>query len=165
MSEARETRGAGGVLEPGELAEPSAPGDTSEPASAPGDDLLVCAADAVLEGGRGVRFAVSAFGDAATGFVVRHKGQVYGYLNRCAHVPIELDWAEGAFFESSGTYLMCATHGALYAPESGQCAGGPCKSGRLRPIALREENNHIYWRPDAVIGPPSISIKPTHDDL
>lgn len=177
MSEAREVRGAGGEGEPGKPAEPAvagdpgaptaptAPGENSTPASAPGDDLLVCAADAVLEGGRGVRFAVSAFGEAATGFVVRYNGKVYGYLNRCAHVPIELDWAEGEFFESSGTYLMCATHGAIYVPESGQCAGGPCKGGRLRPIALREENNHIYWRPDAVIRAPFIPIQLTHDDL
>ena len=129
-----------------------------------GAAVLVCDAGAVLEGGRGVRFAVSAFGDAATGFVVRHKGKVYGYLNRCAHVPIELDWAEGAFFESSGTYLMCATHGAIYVPESGQCAGGPCKGGRLRPIALREENDKIYWQPDQFIRPP-IFLQPTHDDL
>jgi nitrite reductase/ring-hydroxylating ferredoxin subunit len=127
--------------------------------------LPICEADAVLEGGRGVRFAVSAFGDDATGFVVRYGGQVYGYLNRCAHVPIELDWAEGEFFESSGLYLMCSTHGAVYLPDSGECAGGPCKGGRLRPIALREEQGMIYWQPDEFIKPPHIPIKPIHDNL
>ena len=81
----------------------------------------------VLEGGKGVRFPVSAFGDPATGFVVRYDGKPYAYLNRCAHVPIELDWFEGDFFESSKTYLMCSTHGAIYVPSSGYCAGGPCK--------------------------------------
>ena len=128
-------------------------------------ELLICDADALVEGGRGVRFAVTAFGDAATGFVVRYDGKVFGYLNRCAHVPIELDWAEGEFFESSGLYLMCSTHGAIYVPESGLCAGGPCKGGRLRPIAVREENDKIYWQPDEFIRPPHISIKPQHDDL
>lgn len=127
--------------------------------------VLVCDSDAVLEGGRGVRFAVTAFGDGATGFVVRYHGKVYGYLNRCAHVPIELDWAEGEFFESSGLYLMCSTHGAIYLPDSGQCAGGPCKGGRLRPIALREEQGRIYWQPDEYIRPPHISIKPIKHDL
>jgi nitrite reductase/ring-hydroxylating ferredoxin subunit len=127
--------------------------------------LYICDADALVEGGRGVRFAVSAFGDAATGFVVRYDGKVYGYLNRCAHVPIELDWAEGEFFESSGLYLMCSTHGAIYVPESGHCAGGPCKGGRLRPIAVREENDKIYWQPDEFIRAPHIPIKPLHHDL
>src|SRR5665647_1598433 len=118
--------------------------------------LVICDAGALLEGGRGVRFAVTAFGDAASGFVVRHEGKVYGYLNRCAHVPIELDWAEGEFFESSGLYLMCSTHGAIYVPDSGQCAGGPCKGGRLRPIAVREEHGKIYWQPDEFIRPAHI---------
>jgi nitrite reductase/ring-hydroxylating ferredoxin subunit len=122
--------------------------------SDPVAELYVCDADAVLEGGKGVRFPVSAFGDPATGFVVRYDGVVRGYLNRCAHVPIELDWSEGDFFESSGLFLMCSTHGAIYVPETGFCAGGPCKGGRLRPIAVRELENKIYWQPDEFIKPP-----------
>jgi nitrite reductase/ring-hydroxylating ferredoxin subunit len=58
--------------------------------------IFICAADAVADGGKGVRFPS---GPAAKPprFVVRHGGKAYGYLNRCAHVPIELDWAEGEF--------------------------------------------------------------------
>ena len=117
-------------------------------------EVLICASDAVDEGGRGVRFPVVMFGNAASGFVVRYGGQVYGYLNRCAHVPIELDWVEGEFFESSGLYLMCATHGAVYLPDSGLCAGGPCKGGKLRPISVREADGNIYWRPDEQVHAP-----------
>ena len=117
--------------------------------------LLICASDEVQEGGRGVRFPVSAFGDRATGFVVRYSGKAYAYLNRCAHVPIELDWAPGEFFESSGLYLMCATHGAIYVPDSGYCAGGPCKGARLRTIAVHEEGGSVYWTPDEFIKPPT----------
>ena len=116
-------------------------------------ELLICAAEAVAEGGKGMRFPVTAGGHDATGFVVRYGGKAYAYLNRCAHVPIELDWAEGQFFESSGLYLMCATHGAIYVPESGLCAGGPCRGGRLRPIPVAERDGQLYWRPDDYIGP------------
>lgn len=116
--------------------------------------ILICRSDDVAEGGLGVRFPVLAFGDKATGFVVRYGGKAYAYLNRCAHVPIELDWAQGEFFESSGLYIMCATHGAIYVPDSGYCAGGPCKGGKLRPIAVREEDQEIYWTPDEFIQPP-----------
>jgi nitrite reductase/ring-hydroxylating ferredoxin subunit len=122
--------------------------------AAAAEDVLVCASELVAEGGKGVRFPVIAFGDAATGFVVRYDGKPYAYLNRCAHVPIELDWFEGEFFESSGLYLMCSTHGAIYVPDSGYCAGGPCKGGKLRPIAVHEADNKIYWRPDEHIRPP-----------
>lgn len=110
--------------------------------------LFVCDADALVDGGRGVRFALLAFGQPALGFVVRHAGRVHGYLNRCAHVPIELDWKEGEFFESGGEYLMCATHGALYEPGTGNCVGGPCRGARLHPISVHEAAGKIYWLPD-----------------
>jgi nitrite reductase/ring-hydroxylating ferredoxin subunit len=118
------------------------------------NDVYICGADALVDGGIGVRFPVLAYGDEATGFVVRHGGKVYGYLNRCAHVPVELDWFKGEFFESGKLYLMCATHGAIYVPETGVCAGGPCRGGKLRPIAVRESETGVYWQPDQDFQPP-----------
>jgi nitrite reductase/ring-hydroxylating ferredoxin subunit len=117
-------------------------------------DVYICGSDALVDAGNGVRFPVLAFGEEATGFVVRYGGKVYGYLNRCAHVPVELDWFKGEFFESSKLYLMCSTHGAIYAPESGVCTGGPCRGGRLRPIAVHESAGSVYWRPDQHFQPP-----------
>ncbi len=119
--------------------------------------IPVCAADVLLDQGKGLRFPLSAGGHVGTGFVVRFKGKVFAYLNRCAHVPIELDWAEGEFFESSGLYLMCSTHGAIYAPESGRCEGGPCRGGKLRQIAVTEVDNQVFWRPDDYVTAP---VKP-----
>ena len=119
------------------------------------DEILVCATADVEDGGKGVRFAVNTDGTAGTGFVVRYDGAPYAYLNRCSHMPIELDWAEGEFFESGGAYLMCATHGAIYAPETGVCAGGPCRGGRLRPIAVVERDQQIFWQPDDYVRSPS----------
>ena len=112
------------------------------------EEILICTADAVQEAAAGVRFAVRAGGEAAVGFVVRFQGQAFAYLNRCAHVPIELDWEKGQFFESGKRYIMCATHGAIYQPDSGQCVGGPCRGARLRSIAVLEKDGQIFWRPD-----------------
>ena len=117
-------------------------------------DIYICDAGALEEGGKGVRFPLTAGAEDTTGFVVRYGGQVYGYLNRCAHVPIELDWAEGEFFESSGLYLMCSTHGAIYEPETGRCAGGPCRGGRRRPLSVVERGGQLYWPPDHFSWPP-----------
>ena len=119
------------------------------------DDVLIsiCASDELVEGGKGMRFPVTAGGYDTTGFVVRYNGIARAYLNRCAHVPIELDWVEGEFFESSGLYLMCSTHGAIYNPESGHCSGGPCRGGRLRPITVREHEHRIFWVPDEFVRP------------
>jgi nitrite reductase/ring-hydroxylating ferredoxin subunit len=109
-------------------------------------------ASSIEERGRGLRFQVAErygkSGAVMSGFVVRFEGQLRAYLNQCAHVPTELDWVEGEFFEGSGLYLMCATHGAIYLPENGRCAGGPCRGGRLRPITIKEEGGVVYWQPD-----------------
>lgn len=117
--------------------------------------IRICESTDLQEGGMGIRFPVTAFGEDRTGFAIRYNGVAYAYLNRCAHVPIELDWSEGQFFESSGLYLMCSTHGAIYAPESGRCMGGPCRGGRLRPIMVVEKDNQVFWQPDEYIRPVS----------
>ena len=52
---------------------------------------LICAAAELQERGRGVRFTVERYGRQEPAFVVRYDGQVRAYLNRCAHVPMELD--------------------------------------------------------------------------
>lgn len=131
--------------------------DDALPVSSP---VVVCAGDALADGGCGVRFEVSVNGHATPAFVIRFGGQVYGYLNQCAHVPMELDWAEGQFFESSGLYLMCATHGATYEPDTGRCVGGPCRGGALHALRVEERAadgdagaTTVLWWPDEVARP------------
>jgi nitrite reductase/ring-hydroxylating ferredoxin subunit len=127
------------------------------------DGWILIGPDAdIVERGHGTRFPVrerfSRSDHQLTGFVVRFEGELYAYLNRCAHVATELDWAPGEFFESSGLYLMCATHGAIYEPENGRCTGGPCRGGRLRPIRIKLHQGSVYWLPDDVLIAPSPSI-------
>ena len=117
------------------------------------NSIFICDSSQIEEGGRGVRFPLTAAGEDAVGFVVRFEQEVRGYLNRCAHVPMEFDWNQGEFFESSGLYLMCATHGALYEPDTGKCAGGPCRGGSLKKIKVIEKEQKIFWQPDDVFRP------------
>lgn len=105
---------------------------------------LICAADALTEGGNGIRFQVERRGEALPAFVVRYDGKVHAYLNQCAHVSIELDWAEGQFFDFSGLYLICSTHGATYVPDTGFCVRGPCKGLSLSKLAVTEEDGTVY---------------------
>jgi nitrite reductase/ring-hydroxylating ferredoxin subunit len=110
---------------------------------------------AVVDGGPGLRFDVSVAARPVTGFVVRHGGKVVGYLNQCAHVAMELDWQPGVFFDTDGEVLVCATHGAVYDPASGRCAGGPCAGrGGLRRLQVLERDGSIYWQPDDVVQAP-----------
>jgi nitrite reductase/ring-hydroxylating ferredoxin subunit len=109
-----------------------------------GSGGLICASAALGERGKGVRFAVLRFGQPQAAFAVRYDGIVRAYLNRCAHVPIELDWNPGDFFDLSGLYLVCSTHGAGYAPDSGRCRTGPCAGRSLIPLRVEERDGAIY---------------------
>lgn len=105
--------------------------------------LAVCRSAALHERGLGVRFEVPG-SPAEPGFAVRFEGRPRAYLNRCGHVPVELDWQEGRFFDDSGLYLVCATHGALYRPADGSCAGGPCRGRGLVPLQACEHEGMVW---------------------
>ena len=124
--------------------------------------IRVGTSEALRDGGPGLRFEVEVAGRVETAFAVRHRGAIYGYLNRCANVAMELDWQVGMFFDSEGQWLTCATHGALYEPHTGRCAGGPCLGrGGLRRLTLVERDGAIYWQPDDVVRAVSGTAAPT----
>lgn len=106
---------------------------------------LICESGALVDSGRGVRFEVEYFGEAAPAFLIRKDGKVHGYINRCAHVAMELDWQEGVFFDADGRNLICSTHGALYEAASGRCLGGPCNRAPLVKLALLERDGMVYF--------------------
>ena len=113
--------------------------------------VVICASEALADGGKGVRFPLVTRQGPATGFAVRFEGRVHAYLNRCAHLATELDWQPGEFFDHAGLYLVCATHGALYEPETGRCEDGPCQGRALLSIDVLERDSVVYWLPDSLI--------------
>ena len=101
-------------------------------------------------GGKGLRFEVLAHkpsrgeGDAAIpAFVIKYESQFFAYLNRCGHIAVQLDYAPGEFFADDGNTLMCATHGAEYAPQTGACLGGPCYGVGLEPLEITVVDDDI----------------------
>jgi nitrite reductase/ring-hydroxylating ferredoxin subunit len=109
---------------------------------------LICHSSELEERGRGLRFEVAQGGERLPAFLVRYTGGVYAYLNRCAHIGVELDWLPGEFFDDSRLYLVCATHGATYQPNTGRCVHGPCKGARLKPIDVVERDGGVYLKQD-----------------
>ena len=107
-------------------------------------ERLICSSSALLEGATGVRFTFERGGAVIPAFAVRYRGSVRAYANRCTHMQVELDWQQGEFFDESGLYLICATHGALYAPESGRCRGGPCSGRGLEPVSVYERGGNVF---------------------
>jgi len=105
---------------------------------------LICSSDRLENGGKGFRFQVIRHGREESAFLIRFNGVVRGYMNRCGHVPAELDWVPGEFFDGDRKYLICSIHGALYSPESGRCVGGRCNGKGLEPIPVEERNEQVY---------------------
>lgn len=105
---------------------------------------LICASGELADGGDGLRFEIEHDGETVPAFAIRHAGRVHAYLNRCAHIAMELDWNPGKFLDTDGEYLICSTHGALYAPESGACRSGPCRGAGLTALRVFEADGRIY---------------------
>jgi nitrite reductase/ring-hydroxylating ferredoxin subunit len=89
----------------------------------------------------------------ARAFVLRIDGHVVAYINRCAHVPTELDWNPGEFLDAERMTIVCTVHGAQYSPASGHCLGGPCGRGRLMPVTVGESGGEVTWYPSRDIAP------------
>ncbi|ABE45561.1 Rieske (2Fe-2S) protein [Polaromonas sp. JS666] len=109
------------------------------------DELLpLCNASDLVEGGEAVPFDIDYAGLTCRAFAIRFEGLPHAYLNRCTHVAMELDWQPNQVFDDSGQWLLCASHGAAYRPDTGQCAGGPCQGGLIK-ITLSENDGVVYW--------------------
>jgi nitrite reductase/ring-hydroxylating ferredoxin subunit len=77
-------------------------------------------------------------------FALKYEGAIYAYRNSCPHLGIELNWREDEFFDRDETLLQCATHGALFLPDSGECIAGPCRGQHLQTLPVRIEKGAIY---------------------
>lgn len=108
------------------------------------DERLICASGALRDGGPGVRFRVNAVAGGEKGFAVRHRGKVHAYVNRCPHMGTELDWQPGEFFEETGLYLICSTHGAIFEPNDGFCVAGPCRGASLQALETAERDGQVF---------------------
>ena len=106
--------------------------------------IALCNGADLINSADAVPFDVVYCGQTCAAFAIRYAGQAYAYLNRCSHVPMEMDYQPNRFFDLTGHWLICATHGAMYSPQTGSCRGGPCRGGLVK-IALTETYGVVHW--------------------
>jgi nitrite reductase/ring-hydroxylating ferredoxin subunit len=106
--------------------------------------IALCASADLRDGGLAIPFDVVFGGQTCRAFAVRYQGGVHAYINRCSHVALELDWQPNKVFDASGQHLLCANHGAVFAPDTGACLGGPGR-GPLHKIDCTEDGGTVYW--------------------
>jgi nitrite reductase/ring-hydroxylating ferredoxin subunit len=122
-------------------------------AVAPAGALPLCASAELEESGTARVFDVLLWHRPARAFALRFEGRVVAYLNRCAHVPTEMDGKPGEFLDADRHFIVCSIHGAVYEPTTGHCIAGPCAGARLMAIAVVERAGQVYWYPSPDIRP------------
>jgi nitrite reductase/ring-hydroxylating ferredoxin subunit len=76
--------------------------------------------------------------------LVNYQGNLFAYMNRCPHIGVTLDWVDNQFFTVDSRYLMCANHGAVFEPPTGECVWGPCVGAALQSVPLVVEGESIF---------------------
>lgn len=113
----------------------------------------LCASEELAEKGNAFVFDVLHYNRPVRAFALRYEGRVVAYLNRCVHVPSEMDWQPGEFLDSERVFILCSMHGAMYEPLTGRCVDGPCGRGRLSMVEVEERDGQVYWYPSRDIRP------------
>jgi nitrite reductase/ring-hydroxylating ferredoxin subunit len=80
------------------------------------------------------------------GFLVRWQGQLHAYENVCPHAGHPLNFKPDGFFNIDESLLMCSSHGAVFAPDSGECVAGPCAGSCLQMLDCRAADGDVYVR-------------------
>jgi len=96
-----------------------------------------------LRPGQTKKFFLTIEGREEECFVVNHNGEHYAYVNRCCHVPMTMDWVDNQFMTDDKQFIQCATHGACYLPDTGECVAGPPFGAFLTRVPLAIEGDCI----------------------
>lgn len=100
-----------------------------------------------IEPGHTKKFILQVDGREEECFAVNHGGTLHAYVNRCCHVPMTMDWIDNRFLTEDKQFILCATHGACYLPDTGECVSGPPFGKFLTPVPLeiRGEDVVAAW--------------------
>jgi nitrite reductase/ring-hydroxylating ferredoxin subunit len=79
-------------------------------------------------------------------FLINYEGYLRAYLNRCRHIALSLDWVDNQFFSEDKRFIICANHGAIYEPKTGECVWGPCVGASLQNVPLEIDGEKIFAR-------------------
>jgi nitrite reductase/ring-hydroxylating ferredoxin subunit len=108
----------------------------------PAEARALCRMDEIVDG------TTKGFPPAPGGFsgliAYRTGDAVSVYVNSCPHIGTPLDWLPDQFMSRDGKYIICATHGAAFAPTTGECLLGPCKGDYLDTVKTEIRDGVIY---------------------
>jgi nitrite reductase/ring-hydroxylating ferredoxin subunit len=77
------------------------------------------------------------------GFLIRVGNEVHGYVNRCAHQSLPLNYLPDRFLTHDGSMILCTAHGAIFEKATGYCVSGPCAGRSLVRVAVRVVDDFV----------------------
>ena len=78
------------------------------------------------------------------GFVVRQGDAVFAYQNFCMHAGHPLNWSPNKFLTKDKAAIICASHGAMFEIETGDCIAGPASGRALRAVVAEVREGVVY---------------------
>lgn len=99
-----------------------------------------------LNEGATAKFSLHCAGREIEGFVVHLRGEYHAFVNQCRHVPMTMDWVDNQFLTADKCFIQCATHGALFEPDTGLCVDGPPAGKFLHRIPLEWRGDTLFAR-------------------
>ena len=76
--------------------------------------------------------------------IIRNCAGIFAYRNSCPHRGIRLEWQPDTFLDVEKQFIKCATNGALFTIEKGECVAGPCPGEKLEQIELAIKEGVIH---------------------
>ena len=76
--------------------------------------------------------------------IVKTRGTVHAYVNRCPHQFIPLETFPNHFLTADKRNLVCSGHGALFELATGICSSGPCAGQALDRLRIVERDGAVY---------------------
>lgn len=105
--------------------------------------IWVCSSGHLAEGDY-IRVKASYKGNPGSVVVFKHSDKHFAYLNRCVHMPRELDCEHNTIFDDKGQLLRCSMHGIVYDPMTGESLSTMCNGEKLTSIRIIEDQEGIW---------------------
>ena len=107
---------------------------------------------ATLRTGESKTFSFDRRGTTLEGFLLHHASGFFAYANVCPHWSVDLDLGFGDFYAEDLDRIVCKNHGALFAPQTGECTAGPCAGMYLERFEVTVEGD------DAVVDVSGVTL-------
>ena len=125
----------------------------------------------LAERGRALVFDVLEYGRPVRAFALRIDGRAVAYLNRCAHVPVEMDWNPGEFLDAERVSSSAPSTARPTIRPPVAVLVDPARAGAWA-VHVTERDGKVSWYPSRDIRPafveepiPSLPSEGLHHEL